>query len=133
MTNDILDLWPEDLRVPDEESPALLLRKQATLLGERMKGRVEAEVVTQAIPEGRLAHSFRLKATALGGYLHTLFYAVHHKDEPYPVEIHPALAAATAGAPPIFHCPDQASFEAVLRDIFASPGTRKTIQSLLAA
>jgi hypothetical protein len=133
MANDVVDLWPEDLRVKDEETPALLLRQQAVLLGERLRGRVEAEVVTQALPGGRLAHGFRLKASVLGGYTHTLFYAVHHKGQPYPVEIHKALAAAETEANPVFLCQDQPSFEATLRDLFASPGTRKTIESLLVA
>jgi len=56
MSTSAIDLWLEDLRVPDETTPALLLRQQAEVLGQRTKGRVEAEVITQALDEGRLAH-----------------------------------------------------------------------------
>jgi len=133
MASELIDLWPDDMRVKDEETPSLLLRHQATLLGERMRGRVEAEVVTQPLPGGRLAHGFRLKATALGGYVHTLFFAVHRHAQPYPVEIHMAFASAETETDPMVLCQDEESFEVALRDLFASPETRKAVEALLAA
>jgi hypothetical protein len=44
MANNVVDLWPSDLVVSDEMSPALLLRQQAERLRQRTNGRVEAEV-----------------------------------------------------------------------------------------
>jgi hypothetical protein len=133
MANEVVDLWPPDLVVSGETSPALLLRQQAERLRGRTNGRVEAEVVTKSLAGGRLIHRFSLKAPGLGEYTHTLFYVVHRKQRPYPVEIHLFAVTAQAEASAEFTCKDQESFEATLRDLFASPGTRKTIDSLLAA
>ena len=41
MISNGIDLWPDDLRLTEEESPAVLTRQQAELLGKRMDGRVE--------------------------------------------------------------------------------------------
>ncbi|HLK59727.1 MAG TPA: hypothetical protein VKU00_24410 [Chthonomonadaceae bacterium] len=134
MSTSVIDLWPEDLRVPDETTPALLMRQQAELLGQRTKGRVEAEVITQALEGGRLAHHFRLKATALGGYVHSLFIAVHNKNHPYPVTVEQVVPrSATQGIDPIFICNSEQELEQVLRDLFASSEIRNAVESLLAA
>ena len=136
MSTSVIDLWPEDLKVPDETTPALLMRQQAELLGQRTKGRVEAEVITQALEGGRLAHHFRFKATALGGYVHSLFIAIHSKNHPYPVTVEqvvPRSAKILQGTAPIMTCNSEQEFEQVLRDLFASSEIRNAVESLLAA
>ena len=130
-THDI-DLWPEDLQVLDDESPAMVLRRQAKRLGERTKGRVEADVFTQPVAGGKIAHSFSLKGTALGGYTHTLLKAIHQKNRPYPVEIEFTLTA-NGKEVQVYKCGSQEELEQDLRTIFADTQTRKMLDLLLAA
>jgi hypothetical protein len=133
MSTSVIDLWPEDLRVPDETTPALLMRQQAELLGQRTKGRVEAEVITSPLDHGELAHHFRLKATALGGYVHSLFIVTHRKTRPYPVVVQQVLREDTGKTGQLLMCNSEAEFKLLLRQLFASAETRQAVDALLAA
>src|SRR5437868_9133163 len=118
MSTTVSDLWPEDLRVSEETAPALLMRQQAEFLGLRTNGRVEAEVITRPLEDDELAHHFRLKATALGGYAHSLFFVVHRKSHPYPVVVQQVLREGKTG--PLLACESEADFKQLLSDLFAS-------------
>jgi hypothetical protein len=133
MSTTVGDLWPEDLRVPDETAPALLMRQQAEFLGVRTNGRVEADVITRPLDHDELAHHFRLKATALGGYGHSLFIVTHRKARPYPVVVEQVLREDTGKTGPLLMCESEADFKQLLRQLFASVETRKAVDALLAA
>ncbi len=125
-----INLWSEDLRVPEDDSPAMVLRRQAKRPGERAKGRVEAEVLTKPLRQGKLEHSFILKGEAIGGYTHTLLKAIHQKNRPYPVEIEFTLTA-DVNKVPVYGCSSQEELEQDLRTIFADTLTRKMLDLLL--
>jgi hypothetical protein len=94
MTEKREDLWPQDFgAIEDIETPATILRKQASLLGEKTSNLVEAEVATKVDEEGRLTHTFYLVAPALGGYRYRLF-TIWHDMRLYP------LYVSAEGPPP---------------------------------
>jgi len=90
MTAKIPDLWPAELseRVL---TPAAILKAQATILGERTKGVLEAEVSSrpEQTKEGQLVtvYDFDVIAPALNGYRKTILRVEHGKDIIYPVYI----------------------------------------------
>jgi hypothetical protein len=81
-----LDLWPGDIEVERVFAPVVILRQQATLLGERTKNLVQAEVVEDELQTNCFAFYFFLRAPVLGNYRYQLMY-VSHDIGLYPVEI----------------------------------------------
>ncbi|MGA2741241.1 MAG: hypothetical protein ABSG65_27855, partial [Bryobacteraceae bacterium] len=80
------DLWPSDLGIASTiVTPAAILRTQATLLGEKTKGILEAAVETFSA-NNDIYHRFVIKVPALGNYRYTLFQ-VHHPVTLYPVVV----------------------------------------------
>lgn len=100
------DLWPDQIDVTSIVPPIVILREQATVLGERTKGLVRAEVdsteqppkgieeyLEDAIPaEARVVYvqTLYLVAPALDNYRYSLL-SVSHDFQPYPcrVSFHP--------------------------------------------
>ena len=102
------DFWPDVVDVTAIITPLVLLREQASLLGERTKGLVRGEIesserpvdgfepyVDQALSaETRVAdsHTLFLVAPALDNYQYALL-SVEHDFQPYPcrARYHPTL------------------------------------------
>ena len=86
MIETIPDLWPEEIKV-DVQSPAAILRRQASQLRIRTKDSLEGELKTDVSPDGKIMYDFRIVAPALDGYTHSLFTASHDKALVYPVTV----------------------------------------------
>lgn len=70
MASKVENLWPPDVAASTKRlSPVAILRQQATLLGQRTKDLVEAEVETKGTDfQRKLQHWFYLVAPALDFY-----------------------------------------------------------------
>ena len=108
------DLWPDQIDVASIVPPIVILREQATVLGERTKGLVRAEVESTEQPrdgieeyledvipaEARVVHehTLYLVAPALDNYRYSLL-SVSHDFQPYPcrVSFHPNPDAMPTG------------------------------------
>lgn len=102
MTTTNLDLWPESLDISMKVTPPLvILREQASLLENKTKGLVKAEVRSNANANSLeaiarsalgaeatypLSYSFFLVAPALGNYKYQLFRVIQPVDM-YPLKI----------------------------------------------
>lgn len=122
------DLWPSDINVlPNISTPVSLLREQATLLGEKTYGLVEAEVRSGGDKDedkySQFIHTFYLVAPALDNYRHKLF-TVTHKVELYPLTIRFSNQDFLAN--------DSAQFTECLKKIFADEKTKSVIQAFIA-
>jgi hypothetical protein len=87
-----MDLWPLDITVVDARAPVVVLREQASFLGERTRNIVQADVLSISDSHGRSRHQgnfgyiFSIVAPALGNYRFSLFEAWHGVGF-YPVRI----------------------------------------------
>ena len=126
-----VDLWPEDLQVPEETSPFLILLEQAESLRKRTNGRVEARVYTRSLSGGKVSHHFDLQTPGPQPYTHALLEVVHARKQPYPAEVGFVLAVEDDGKVPVYSCNNQEELEKDLRVIFAAEHTRVMLDSLL--
>lgn len=125
METQVIDLWPEDIATNVSElTPVAILKQQASLLGDKTKNLVEAQVETRAVDFQRfLEHSFYIVAPALDHYRYLLF-RVTHPGTLYPVEIVSQDHKESAGS--------ETEFIEKIRGILSSEKTRKLVQSLIA-
>jgi len=82
MTTQQEDFWGE-IEVGGTQTPSLILKQQAALLGEKTKHMLEAKVRARA-SDGDFHYSFELVAPALDNYTYQLFQ-VRHGADLYPV------------------------------------------------
>ena len=88
MTQPRRDLWPEDLGSTIKEiAPVTILKEQASLLGQRTKNIVKAEVGSSVNPQDYVIDVFYLVAPALNNYKFALFEIRHSIEQLYPVTI----------------------------------------------
>jgi hypothetical protein len=80
----MVDLWAEDISVSTLRPPVVILREQASLLGQKTKNIVTAEV-RSSTDKKNITHSFFIVAPALDNYRYGLFSIVHNNIELYPV------------------------------------------------
>src|SRR5579872_3483396 len=85
MTDEIPDLWADDIITAEMNTPAAILRHQASLLGPKTLNLVEAEVKTSA-SGGVFIQDFNLVVPSLGGYTYRLF-RLKHGPSLYPVVV----------------------------------------------
>lgn len=119
------DLWPDDITVVgDLKPPLVILREQATLLGNKTKNLVEGRVVTQSLMDGYFKHTFMVESPTLN-YTYPLFH-VSHPPEFYPAQI------IGDGNNVIGEAVDQESFVEELRKVLSSEKAKKIITALIA-
>jgi hypothetical protein len=99
------DLWPDDIAVLDTKPPTTILKEQATLLGEKTKNIITAEVeqidhmnIFLTHDENgkdmgkdikiKFGYNFYIVAPALGNYRYELF-SLYYDIEMYPLYIFP--------------------------------------------
>lgn len=129
----MIDLWPEDIQVVKVRAPVTILREQATLLGQRTKNIVTAEVVN-AHDEDAFGFSFYLVGPAIGNYRYKLF-ALSHGAEFYPLTLVPTPAVmreirrASQGMVMVIGSRD--GLLTALRRIFSANKTLRVIRAIL--
>jgi|SRR5665213_649051 len=155
MTQTIPDLWPAEIDI-EVQSPAAILRRQASQLRVRTKDALEGELKAEVLHDGRILYDFLIVAPALDGYTHSLFLASNDKLQIYPVTIwfKPWIDAAKATKASKPAMPEPPEFEAepktvpgptgareaatpkdlleLLKELLNSPYTKGIIMSLLA-
>src|SRR5258708_10852906 len=154
------DLWPEDIAQVSNKAPVTILKEQASLLGQRTKNIVTAEVrqleqsseyeIVGEIRSGELGnrphydfnYRFYIVAPALQDY-HFKLFDLSHNVELYPAVFKldseianelqvPLYSALTAGiAPTPFSVASESELLSELRNIFAARKTLRVIASLL--
>ncbi len=133
------DLWPDDIQVVKVKAPVTILREQASLLGQRTKNIVRAEVhVVAGLHFHPFVFSFHIVGPALGNYRYKLF-EIRHGIELYPArialddeesvkEIFPWITNSGR----VVEAGSEEEFMEYLRRIFESQKTRRVIGAILA-
>jgi len=137
-------LWPNDVAVVQKKAPVTILKEQASLLGQRTKTLVTAEVKAVDSEHYDFAFAFYIVGPALGNYRYKLF-TVSHDVELYPVtidlgdvewasEVARGIQARVQAEIPgtSIQAGTEQEFLECLRRIFASQKTRKVIGAILA-
>ncbi len=118
------DYWPPDIEEGSFESPVAIMRAQATLLGEKTKQQMTAQVQLVSGPGQLFIWSFQLSSPALGSYRYELFRVSS------PVTLFPATFHWEGHANKVVE--NKEEFKQTLREILGSDQTKKIIQGLLA-
>jgi hypothetical protein len=121
------DFWPENLIDAADPEPLVLLKDQASLLGEKTRNAVEG-VIKTSTGEGNVYYALCLKADALGDYLYEILhiaYPVLRGDDAYPVKVQ-----SSEGGPEV-HISDSDEFREWLRGQLSSDFVRRAIANLL--
>ncbi len=153
----MIEFWPDDLEVAteDEHSPVAILKEQASLLGEKTKTIVKAEVVRHRSrfssdverlrkeitsdsgggrgPAAPFRYQFLIHSPALGDYRYRLF-EVSFGIESYPVGFHldEAIVRELQIDPKSGIVADEESeFVDLLSRVLKSQRTRQVIQAIL--
>ncbi len=135
------NLWPENLTVTGTKAPVIILREQASLLGEATQNIVEAEVKNASPDMGGAEENdmgfryvFYIVAPALGNYQYKLF-AIWHTVDLYPVIIYPDESIMDELYPDshkdTIHAESENEFIEMLKAIFHSRRTGNIIQALV--
>ncbi len=125
MSNTELDLWPDDIGHSKLIAPVAILRRQASLLGEKTKNIVKGDVTSHFDQQrGAFSYSFLLVAPALDNYRYKLF-SIYHKVLFYPLELYPEID-------PDKTIENQDELLEALKKEFNSEKTRGVIQSMIA-
>lgn len=86
MSGKIPNLWPEELSAATEITPKSIMMRQAQVLTEKTRGRVQGEVSTRVL--GRdFTHTFSLVTPGLDNYRHFILRVRHSIEQVYPVKI----------------------------------------------
>jgi len=141
------DLWPQDIDVESLIPPVVILREQASLLAERTRGLVRAEVESEEKPaadvEGYLAdalrpesrieytHTLVLVTPALQSYRYVLI-SVRHDFQPYPCKalFHPDHPDPTWDMAGETGLQNEQEFVDWLKHMLARRETKRLIQAL---
>jgi hypothetical protein len=120
-------LWPEDIAVTDAVAPVVILKEQASLLGQRTQNLVEARVYPgqSHYIEYPFVYYFELIAPALDNYRYRLF-GISHGVEFYPVRMEFEEFDGYRDAI------SEREFMEELAKIFSSERTKRIISSLIA-
>lgn len=82
----MMDLWPKEIGTVKIKSPVAILREQASLLGQKTKNIVTAEVSEGDGERGTFSYFFHIVAPALGNYRYKLL-SISHEISLYPLEV----------------------------------------------
>jgi hypothetical protein len=145
---EMIDLWPNDIAFTGVKAPVSILKEQASLLGEKTKNLLKAEVRlsepdlldTQSVMEKMFGlrqfyYAFYFVAPTLNNYRYKLF-TISHGIQLYPVQINidddikfEVLGKNTDG---IITASSEEEFIEILKKVFNASKTKKIMQSILA-
>jgi len=133
------DLWPKGIFEETVITPLAIMKKQASLIGQKTQNLLEGAVISRPLTseeagrfrmevqdeidlgKGQLVlHRFVLVAPALGDLRHTLFSAVHS------LELYPVAVNKTQ-----YNCLSEEKFVKALAEILQSKETKSIIQSMI--
>jgi hypothetical protein len=117
------DFWPDDLAEVNLITPAVILKEQAALLGEKTKQLVKGEVVTQASDKG-FAHRFNIVAPTMN-YTYELFTLSHG------VAFYPG-SFRVSGQSAFRTIESEEALKQLLKEVFSSQQTLTIVRSILA-
>jgi hypothetical protein len=127
------DLWPKKMHRSTLKAPVAILREQASILGERTRNVVTAEVRPYRSQQStKLFFAFNLVAPALNNYSLSLFTISHEPTQIYPVEVKSDIITAPGTYESKWSAESEGAFKAVLKTIFSDNKTITAIQSLMA-
>ena len=132
-------LWPDDIQVVKEKAPVTILREQASLLGQKTKNLVTAEVrPTEKLLGLGFGFAFYIVGPALGNYRYMLFM-ISHDIELYPAQIWfddeesvKEIFPWVTNSGRVVQAKSEDEFLEFLGAIFRSQKTRQVIQAILA-
>jgi hypothetical protein len=134
------DLWPSDIGYSAKRAPVVILREQASLLGQKTQNILQAEVEPQSgmssgikLKHTPFEYSFRVVAKALGNYRYNLF-KIFHDIMLYPVEIqgdNDILKEVAGEGVDCILADSEDEFKAILKKILGSEKTREVIAALM--
>jgi hypothetical protein len=131
-TTGIPDLWPKEIE-QIVLTPLAIMRAQATILRERTKNLLEAEIASRDVPTNRVKHTFVLIAPALERYSYSLFSVEHDKNLVYPAAVaSPALNDLREYSDGAVAASSQGEFTKLMGIILQDDKTRAVVSSLLA-
>lgn len=126
MSGKIPNLWPDDLIVQTEITPKSIMMRQAQVLTERTRGRLQAEVTTKVL--GRdFTHTFALVVPGLDNYRHFLLRVRHSIEQIYPAKIFVVESDDTGR-----ELANEEQFYEILRRVLQDAKTIHVIRSLIA-
>lgn len=131
----MIDLWPDDIQAVRVKAPATILREQATLLGQRTKNIVTAEVV-RCVSIDAFRFAFYIVGPAVDNYRWRLF-TMSHSVSYYPLtlELAPGILQELYDAAPhgaIRTISSRNEFLIELRKVFSADKTLRVIRAILA-
>jgi hypothetical protein len=143
----MIDLWPAELAKVETRGPLTVLKEQASLLGEKTRNIVTAEVAHHHVSVSTGKHAdypfklaFSLTSAALGAYRYRLFW-IAYGIELYPVhffvddELAAELVEGTDLVPSegdgTFLAESEEQFTEILKHIFGARRTLTVIKAML--
>lgn len=126
MSGKIPNLWPDDLILNTEVTPKSIMLRQAQVLTERTRGRLQGEVSTKVL--GRdFTHTFCLIVPGLDNYRHFLLRVRHSIEQIYPARIFVTESDDTGR-----ELTDEEQFYKILGLVLKDQKTMHVIRSLVA-
>ena len=136
---EIVDLWPDKIKVDKVITPVIILRQQASLLGKKTKNIVQADVLNVKIVAELydFHYALYLVASALNNYRYRLLDIFYNVSPLYPmkVEVESDIYNEISSK---FKSPEQnigafseEDFKNILREIFNSAKVKRIISVLL--
>jgi hypothetical protein len=122
------DLVPNNLlpAIPNI-TPLDVLRRQATLIGDRTNSLVEGEVETAVLNPNAVEHRLILRLPTLNDYRRTALLVHQDPTKLYPVKVIDLTSTGDDGR----ECNTQTDYEAALRTVFESAPFRELVSRLV--
>ncbi len=125
MVGNIPNLWPELTNGNPEITPKTILTRQAMVVTEKTKGKVQGEVVTKVI--GRdFTHTFWLVAPELDDYRHFVIRVRHAIQKVYPLQMITHEKDDTG-----HECTSEEELYAALKQVLGHPRTLDVVKALV--
>jgi len=132
----MVDLWAEGIGVSKLRPPVIILKEQASLLGQKTNYIVTAEVKSSVVSSNKIRHDLFIVAPTLDNYTFNLFSISHDSIELYPVffsldrammlDIYGDIKSETIKSD------IEDDYIAMLEKILKSNRSKRVVQSLLA-
>ena len=145
MADTIPDLWPTSELKSAVLTPIVILRTQATLLGQKTQGLLMGDVRVTTSEKGQLTLSFTVIAPAVNNYRYNLLSVQHTVDASYPAKISADGLTNIETIPSIFPMGDrkvttsvscktaysEREFIRIVQEVLQAPATIAKLQSLI--